>query len=100
MTRFAAPIAESIWDMKYRLKEADGTPIDQTVEDTWRRIARALSEGEVGLLADVLGRPGGLPLFQYALTELFDRRVDRMLTLAGYNSMGGVAGALGRRADA
>ena len=46
MTRFAAPIAESIWDMKYRLKEADGTPIDQTVEDTWRRIARALSEGE------------------------------------------------------
>ena len=46
MTRFAAPIAEQIWDMKYRLKEADGTPIDATVEDTWRRIARALAEGE------------------------------------------------------
>ncbi|MXQ09622.1 adenosylcobalamin-dependent ribonucleoside-diphosphate reductase [Alphaproteobacteria bacterium GH1-50] len=46
MTRFAAPIAEQIWDMKYRLKEADGTPIDQTVEDTWRRIARALAEVE------------------------------------------------------
>ncbi len=43
MTAFAAPIAEAIWDMKYRLKEADGTPIDQTVEDTWRRIARALA---------------------------------------------------------
>ena len=27
MTRFAAPIAEQIWDMKYRFKEADGTPI-------------------------------------------------------------------------
>ena len=26
MSRFAAPIAEQIWDMKYRLKEADGTP--------------------------------------------------------------------------
>ena len=46
MTRFAAPIAQSIWDMKYRLKEADGTPIDETVEDTWRRIARALAEVE------------------------------------------------------
>ena len=46
MTRFAAPIAEQIWDMKYRLKEADGTPVDQTVEDTWRRIARALAEVE------------------------------------------------------
>ena len=46
MTRFAAPIAEQIWDMKYRLKEADGTPIDGHVEDTWRRIARALAETE------------------------------------------------------
>ncbi len=46
MTRFAAPIAEAIWDMKYRLKEADGTPIDRTVEDTWRRIARALASVE------------------------------------------------------
>jgi ribonucleoside-diphosphate reductase alpha chain len=43
MTRFSAPIAEQIWDMKYRFKEADGTPIDQTVEDTWRRIAGALA---------------------------------------------------------
>jgi len=46
MTRFAAPIAQSIWDMKYRLKEGDGTPIDETVEDTWRRIARALAQVE------------------------------------------------------
>ncbi len=46
MTAFAAPIAEQIWDMKYRLKEADGTPVDATVEDTWRRIARALAEVE------------------------------------------------------
>ena len=38
MTAFAAPIAAQIWDMKYRLKEADGTPVDITVEDTWRRI--------------------------------------------------------------
>ncbi|NKX44145.1 adenosylcobalamin-dependent ribonucleoside-diphosphate reductase [Roseicyclus persicicus] len=46
MSRFAAPIAAQIWDMKYRLKQADGTPIDQTVEDTWRRIARALASVE------------------------------------------------------
>ncbi|MDF1804500.1 adenosylcobalamin-dependent ribonucleoside-diphosphate reductase [Thalassovita sp.] len=46
MTRFAAPISEQIWDMKYRLKEADGTPVDRTVEDTWRRIARSLAAVE------------------------------------------------------
>ncbi|MGB1209770.1 MAG: ribonucleotide reductase N-terminal alpha domain-containing protein, partial [Paracoccaceae bacterium] len=46
MTRFAAPIAEQIWDMKYRFKQVDGTPIDTTVEDSWRRIARALAAVE------------------------------------------------------
>ncbi|MFN4172345.1 MAG: adenosylcobalamin-dependent ribonucleoside-diphosphate reductase [Pseudorhodobacter sp.] len=46
MTRFAAPIAAQIWDMKYRLKDAGGTPVDATVEDSWRRIARSLAEVE------------------------------------------------------
>ena len=46
MTRFAAPIAEQIWDMKYRFKAADGTPHDVTVEDTWRRIAHDLAQVE------------------------------------------------------
>lgn len=46
MTRFAAPIADQIWDQKYRFKEFDGTPIDLTVEDTWRRIAKALAAAE------------------------------------------------------
>ena len=46
MTRFTAPIAEQIWDMKYRLKEADGAPIDGSVEETWRRIAGALAAVE------------------------------------------------------
>ncbi|MEM6888633.1 MAG: adenosylcobalamin-dependent ribonucleoside-diphosphate reductase [Pseudomonadota bacterium] len=47
MTAFAAPIAEQIWDMKYRFKKSDGNPIDSTVEDTWRRIARDLARVEV-----------------------------------------------------
>ncbi|UWQ63477.1 adenosylcobalamin-dependent ribonucleoside-diphosphate reductase [Leisingera caerulea] len=46
MSRFAAPIAEQIWDMKYRFKQADGAPIDVTVADTWRRIARDLARAE------------------------------------------------------
>ncbi|MCW3783533.1 adenosylcobalamin-dependent ribonucleoside-diphosphate reductase [Defluviimonas salinarum] len=45
-TRFANKISHQIWDMKYRMKEADGTPVDLTVEDTWRRIARALASVE------------------------------------------------------
>jgi ribonucleoside-diphosphate reductase alpha chain len=46
MTRFAAPIAEQIWDMKYRLKSAEGKALDESVEDTWRRIATDLASVE------------------------------------------------------
>ncbi|WP_340110573.1 adenosylcobalamin-dependent ribonucleoside-diphosphate reductase [Pikeienuella sp. HZG-20] len=46
MSAFAAPIAEQIWDMKYRLKSPDGTPVDGTIEETWRRVARALAAAE------------------------------------------------------
>jgi len=41
-----APISQQIWDMKYRFKGPDGTPVDQTIADTWRRLARALSAPE------------------------------------------------------
>lgn len=46
MSLFPMPISERIWEMKYQLKEADGTPIDETVENTWARIARALAMAE------------------------------------------------------
>lgn len=45
-SRFLAPISESIWDMKYRLKRPDGTPLDVTVEDSWRRVAKAVASVE------------------------------------------------------
>lgn len=39
-------IATMIWRDKYQLKELDGTPIDKTPDDTWRRVAKALALGE------------------------------------------------------
>ena len=51
------------------------------------------------MLADVAEEPGALPLLEYALTELFERRDGRMLTLGAYREIGGVSGALGRRAE-
>ncbi len=41
-----APISRQIWDAKYRLKTADGTPVDLTIEDSWRRVAKALAAVE------------------------------------------------------
>ncbi|WP_343715834.1 adenosylcobalamin-dependent ribonucleoside-diphosphate reductase [Inquilinus sp.] len=39
-------IATQIWDMKYRLKQPDGTALDQSVEDSWRRVATAVAAAE------------------------------------------------------
>jgi ribonucleoside-diphosphate reductase alpha chain len=64
-----APIAQQIWDMKYRLKANDGAPVDKAVEDTWRRVAKALAAPEenpeawaekfYGALADFKVLPAG-----------------------------------------
>ena len=35
-----------IWDKKYRLSAKDGTPIDHSMDDTYRRVARALADVE------------------------------------------------------
>jgi ribonucleoside-diphosphate reductase alpha chain len=39
-------ISSQIWDMKYRFKAADGTPIDHDVPETWARVALALGQAE------------------------------------------------------
>ncbi len=56
VNRFPAKISEEIWNMKYRYRDpdltaADGSVVpgvihDVTVEDSWRRIARALAQVE------------------------------------------------------
>jgi ribonucleoside-diphosphate reductase alpha chain len=35
-----------IWDKKYRLTAKDGTPLDKTMDDTYKRVARALADVE------------------------------------------------------
>jgi ribonucleoside-diphosphate reductase alpha chain len=39
-------ISSQIWDMKYRFKAADGTPIDRDVPESWARVALAAAEAE------------------------------------------------------
>ncbi len=39
-------ISEHIWRLKYQLKNEAGEPIDQSFQDSWRRVAHAVSLGE------------------------------------------------------
>jgi ribonucleoside-diphosphate reductase alpha chain len=40
------PASQDIWDKKYRLKAKDGTAVDHSMDDTYRRVAKALAEVE------------------------------------------------------
>ena len=51
------------------------------------------------LLEDTGTDPGSLALLAFTLAELYQARQDKELTLAAYQDLGGVHGAIGRRAD-
>jgi hypothetical protein len=64
-SRFLAPISEGIWDMKYRLKDPDGTARDLTVEDTLAAGGKGPGLGRGGAVrvgGALLRGPGGFPL--------------------------------------
>ncbi|MGD8750074.1 MAG: protein kinase, partial [Anaerolineales bacterium] len=72
----------------------------QAIEEPARKVGVSFEEGLVArLVAEVHEQVGALPLLQYSLTELFERREGARLTAAAYEAMGGVSGALGRRAE-
>ena len=74
--------------------------LEQAIVGPAERVGLQFESGLVSaILRDVSDQPGALPLLQYALTELFEQRADHLLTKNAYQAMGGVLGALGRRAE-
>ncbi len=65
------------------------------------RAALAFEDGLPGqILADTGGEPGALALMAYLLDELYRARgADGALTFAKYRALGGVQGAIARRAE-
>ena len=51
------------------------------------------------LLFEMKGQAEALPLLQFTLDQLFQRRSGRQLTLSAYRELGGVKGALTRQAE-
>ena len=51
------------------------------------------------LLYEVRGQIGALPLLQFTLDQLFERRKDHLLTQQAYQEIGGVKGALSKHAE-
>ncbi|HEX2118321.1 MAG TPA: TIR domain-containing protein, partial [Acidimicrobiales bacterium] len=72
----------------------------RAIEEPARRVGVELEAGLLDtILADVGAHPGGLPLLQHVLLELWQRRRGRMLTLEAYVAAGRLEGALAKRAN-
>ena len=81
-------ISQQIWDMKYRLKTATGDPVDKTIEDSWRRVARTLANPEAGPEAQSEAGPAAGPevweaRFFNALEDFAFMPAGRILAGAG-----------------
>ena len=76
-----------------------GDELERAIIEPGRLAGVSFEPGLVGdIVANVSDQPGALPLLQYALSELYERKEDALLTVAAYGAIGGVAGALGMRA--
>lgn len=77
---------------------------EKELRDAIRKPAEAVElrfdEGLVdALVKDILGQPAGLPLLQFTLLKLWEKRDRNRITWEAYKRLGGARQALGRSAD-
>jgi hypothetical protein len=91
------------YDEAHRIFAAQMGPdqLRAAIEEPARLVGLELEPGLAAtMLEDIGGEPGALPLVQYTLDLLWQRRTGRVLTTLAYRELGGVTGALQRHADA
>ncbi|AUX29114.1 MULTISPECIES: CHAT domain-containing protein [Sorangium] len=90
------------YDEAHRVFVAQMKPaqLRDVVEEPARRVGLELDPGLAArMIADVGAEPGALPLLEYTLDLLWQRRAGRALSSARYEELGGVFGALESMAD-
>ncbi len=74
--------------------------LERAIVGPARRMGVDFDPGLVArIAAETAGQVAPLPLLQYALGELFDRRSRHQLTVEAYEDIGGMSGALAARAE-
>ncbi|XYI02109.1 CHAT domain-containing protein [Sorangium sp. So ce1128] len=90
------------YDEAHRVFVAQMKPAQmrEVVEEPARRVGLVLEPGLAArMIADVGAEPGALPLLEYTLDLLWQRRAGRALSTARYEELGGVFGALESMAE-
>ena len=74
--------------------------VEEVIRGPAGRVGVQVEPGLISeIIRDVANAPAYLPLLQYILSELFERRTEDRLTVQAYRSLGGVEGVLERQAE-
>jgi WD40 repeat protein/serine/threonine protein kinase len=74
--------------------------VEEVIRGPAARVGIQVEPGLISeIIRDIADAAAYLPLLQYILSELFERRTEDRLTVQAYRSLGGVEGVLDRRAE-
>jgi WD40 repeat protein len=93
-------LAAALSDHQLLIGSMSDTELRQAIVEPVKRVGWDFEPGLVEILIkDFQDQAGGLPLLEYALTQLWERCAGRRLTIACYDEIGKLEGALEQRAN-
>ncbi|OPF18267.1 peptidase C14 [Microcystis aeruginosa KW] len=94
------PFADVLQNTDLKLGPMNREELTEVIEKPAQKLGVTFEAGLVErILDDVESEPGNLPLLEFALTELWQRRQGQQLTHLAYTEIGQVQGALARHAN-
>ncbi|MEH2219293.1 MAG: hypothetical protein V7K72_19650 [Nostoc sp.] len=94
------PFADVLQNADLKLGPMNREELTEVIEKPAQKLKVTFADGLVErILNDVENQPGNLPLLEFALTELWNKRTGQQLTHKIYEEIGQVEGALARNAD-
>ena len=93
-------VGQLVADGTFALPPLGAEALEEAVVRPARRNGVEFDEGvATAIVAEASAHPAGLPLLQFALAELYERRVDGRIRAETLRELGGIGGAVGRRAE-
>ncbi|MGP4115060.1 nSTAND1 domain-containing NTPase [Streptomyces sp. 4N509B] len=92
-------IGQRLQDRQLNVPPLDESALTRVIVEPAALAGVTFTEGLAGAIAREASRgPGGLPLLEFTLTELWPMQRDRRISFDSYYALGGVSGALNRHA--
>ena len=95
-----AGIGPVVSDATFAVTPMTSSELQDAIVAPAERVGVRFEPGLVAtMIGDVVSRPGALPLLQFTLAELYERRMNATVTASAYVELGGIGGALAGRAE-